>query len=87
MLAAVLRSDRALQMSIAIVRTVRTRELMESSRSIAARVEKIERGQDRTASVIEVLVDDLDRSAREGRDMKSIPPPKNRRIGFAIDDD
>jgi phage regulator Rha-like protein len=88
MLAAVLRSDRAVQMSIAIVRTfVRMRELMESSRSIAARVEKLERGHDRTASVIEVLVDDLDRLAREVRDMKSIRLPKKRRIGFVIDDD
>jgi hypothetical protein len=75
-------------MSIAIVRTfVRMLELMESSRSIAARLEKLERGHDRTASVIEVLVDDLDRLAREVKDMKSIPPPKRRRIGFVIDDD
>src|ERR1017187_6422639 len=31
------------------------RELMESNSEIAARVEKLERGHDRTASVIEVL--------------------------------
>ena len=88
MLSAVLRSDRAVQMSIAIVRTfVRMRELMESNRDIAARVEKLERGHDRTASVIEVLVDDIDRLAREVKDMKSLPPAKKRRIGFVIDDD
>jgi hypothetical protein len=41
MLSAVLRSDRAVQMSIATVRTfVRMRELMESSRGIATRVGK-----------------------------------------------
>jgi hypothetical protein len=75
-------------MSIAIVRTfVRMRELMESSREIAARVEKLERGHDRTASVIEVLVDDLDRLAREVKDMRLVPVPKKRRIGFVIDDD
>jgi hypothetical protein len=88
MLSAVLRSDRAVQMSIAIVRTfVRMRKLMESNRDIAARVEKLERGHDRTASVIEVLVDDIDRLAREVKDMKSLPPAKKRRIGFVIDDD
>jgi hypothetical protein len=88
MLSAVLRSDRAVQMSIAIVRTfVRMRELMESNREIAARVEKLERGQDRTASVIEVLVDDIDRLAREVKAMKSLPAAKKRRIGFVIDDD
>ena len=62
MLSAVLRSDRAVQMSIAIVRTfVRMRELMAANKDIAARVEKLERGRDRTASVIEVLVEDIDR--------------------------
>ena len=88
MLAAVLRSDRAVAMSIAIVRTfVRMRELMESSREIATRVEKLERGHARTASVIEVLVDDIDRLAREGKDMKAVPAPRKRRIGFVIDED
>jgi phage regulator Rha-like protein len=88
MLSAVLRSDRAVQMSIAIVRTfVRMRELMESNREIAARVEKLERGHDRTASVIELLVDDIDRLAREVKDMKALPPAKKRGIGFVIDED
>ena len=88
MLAAVLRSDRAVAMSIAIVRTfVRMRELMESSREIATRVEKLERGHARTASVIEVLVDDIDRLAREVKDMKAVPAPRKRRIGFVIDED
>ncbi len=88
MLSAVLRSDRAVQMSIAIVRTfVRMRKLMESNRDIAARVEKLERGHDRTASVIEVLVDDIDRLAREVKDLKSLPPAQKRRIGFVIDED
>ena len=56
MLSAVLRSQRAVRMSISIVRTfVRMRELMASNKEIATRVEKLERGHDRTASVIEVL--------------------------------
>ena len=75
-------------MSIAIVRSfVRMRELMKSNGEIAARVEKLERGHDRTASVIEVLVDDIDRMAREVEDMKMLPPAKERRIGFVIDED
>ena len=87
MLSAVLRSDRAVQMSIAIVRTfVRMRELMVANNAIAARVEKLERGHGRTASVIEVLVQDIDRLAREVHDMKSVPPPSKRRIGFVIDE-
>lgn len=88
MLSAVLNSQRAIQMSVAIIRAfVRLRELVISNKEIAARVEKLERGHDRTASVIEVLVEDIDRLAWEVKDMKALPPVKKRRIGFIIDDD
>jgi phage regulator Rha-like protein len=73
MLSAVLRSDRAVQMSIAMVRTfVRMRELMAANKEIAARVEKLERGHDRTASVIEVLIEDIDRLARDVKDQSRV---------------
>jgi ORF6N domain len=88
MLSAVLRSERAVQMSISIIRAfVRMRELVAFNKDIAARVEKLERGHDRTASVIEVLVEDIDRLAREVKDMKALPPVTKRRIGFIIDED
>lgn len=88
MLSAVLRSSRAVQMSIAIMRTfVRMRELMVSHKDIATRVEKLERGHDRTASVIEILVDDIDRLAHEVKDMKALPPITKRRIGFKLGDE
>jgi hypothetical protein len=52
------------EMSIAIIRTfVRLRQLIENNKDIAARVEKLERGHARTASVIELLVEDIDRLA------------------------
>ena len=57
---------------------------------IAARVEKLERGHERAASVIEILVEDIDRLAGDVKDMKALPPVKKRRIGFRIgneDDD
>jgi hypothetical protein len=45
MLSSVLRSERAIQMNIAIMRTfVRMRELMAAHQDIAARGEKLERG-------------------------------------------
>jgi hypothetical protein len=88
MLSAVLRSDRAVQMSIAIIRAfVRMRELIENNRDIAARVEKLERGHDRSASVIEILVEDIDRLAHEVKDMKALPPVTKRKIGFRLGDD
>ncbi|MEA3198046.1 MAG: hypothetical protein QOF32_2098 [Gammaproteobacteria bacterium] len=63
------------------------RELMAANKEIAARVEKLESGHARTASVIEVLVEDIDRMAREVKDMKAFPPATKRRIGFILDDE
>ena len=88
MLSSVLNSERAVQMNIAIIRAfVRMRELMVSNKEIAARIEKLERGHDRTASVIEVLVEEIDRLAREVKAMKAVPPVTKRRIGFVLDDE
>jgi ORF6N domain-containing protein len=88
MLSAVLRSQRAVQMSIGIIRAfVRMRELMASNKDIAARLDRLERSHERSASVIEVLVEDIDHLAREVKDMKAIPPLTKRRIGFFIDDE
>ena len=88
MLSAALRGHRAVQMSIGIVRAfVRMRGLIASNKDIAARVEKLERGHDRAASLIEVLVEDIDRLAREVKDMKVLPHVTKRRIGFFLNED
>jgi hypothetical protein len=88
MLSAVLHSDSAVQMSIAIIRTfVRLRQIIEANKDIAARVEKLERGHDRSASVIEILVEDIDRLAHEVKEMKVFPAPSKRKIGFDLGDD
>lgn len=64
MLSAVLKSPRAIQMSILIIDAfVRMREMIASNKDIAVRVEKLERGHDHTTSAIEVIVEDLDRLA------------------------
>jgi hypothetical protein len=89
MLSSVLRSQRAVQMNIAIMRAfVRLRELMTAHKDIAVRIEKLERGQQRTASVIEVLVEDIDRLGRKTEQIKSREPPyTRRRIGYVTDAD
>jgi len=75
-------------MNIVIVKAfVRMRELIASNKDIAARVEKLERGHDRTASVIEVLVEDIDRLAHEVKEMKALPPVTKRKIGFYTGED
>jgi hypothetical protein len=88
MLSAVLHSERAVRMSIAIVRAfVRLRELMLAHKDIAARVEKLERSHERTASVIEVLVEDIDRLGHKVEQIKPPSPYSKRRIGYIVDDD
>ena len=78
MLSAVLNSPRAIQMSIAVVEAfVRLREMIAANKDLAARVEKLEHGQRRIGSIIEVLVDEIEH-------MKTLPPPSKRKIGFDL---
>jgi hypothetical protein len=83
MLSSVLHSERAVQMNIVIMRAfVKLREVVAHHKDIAARMEKLERGHARTASVIEVLVEDIDRLALDVKQMKALPPLTKRKIGF-----
>ena len=82
-MSSVIKSDRAIQVNVMIIRAfVRMRELIAANKDIAVRVDKLERGQKRVSSVIEILVEDIDRVAKEVRQMKALPAPRKRRIGF-----
>jgi hypothetical protein len=85
MLSSVLSSERAVQMNIMVVRAfLRLRELIASSKDIAARIEKLETDQRHTASIIEVLVDEIDSIARDVRGMKTLSSTPKRKIGFDL---
>jgi hypothetical protein len=85
MLSSVLRSPRAVRINIDIMRAfVRLRQILEQNRDIAARVEKLEGKHERAASVIEMLVEDVDRLAAEVKDMKALPDTPKRKIGFQV---
>ena len=77
MLASVLNSKRAVQMSILIIRAfVKLREMLATHKDLAARMAKIENVQKRQKSVITILAEEID-------DLKRLPPPRpKRRIGF-----
>ena len=76
MLSAVLNSQRAVQMSILIVRAfVKMRELLANHKDLAARVEKLESAQKKHGSIIAVLAEEIE-------EMKRLPEPRKRRIGF-----
>jgi len=88
MLSSVLNSERAIQVNLMIVRAfIRIRELIVSNKDLAIRIDKLERSHDRTSSVIEVLVEDIDRLSSEVQDMKALPPATKRRIGFFTGED
>jgi hypothetical protein len=83
MLASVLRSPRAIRTGLSIVRAfIRMREVLATHGELAARIERLEGNQERTVSVIEALVDDIDRLAAEVDQMRALPPDIGRRIGF-----
>jgi hypothetical protein len=77
MLSSVLGSKRAIQMNILIIRAfVKMRELLASNKDLAVRVEKLEASQQRHASVLALLADEIDT-------LKETPPePTKEQIGF-----
>ena len=85
MLSAVLHSGRAVETSIMIVRAfIALREMIAANKDLAARVEKLESGHRQTASIIDVLVDEIENVARDVREVKALPPPSKRKIGFDL---
>jgi hypothetical protein len=76
MLSAVLKSQRAVEMSILIIRAfVKIRELLAGHKQLAARVEKLEGAQKRHASIISILAEEIDQ-------LKQPPLLPKRAIGF-----
>lgn len=79
MLSSVLNSKRAVQMNILIIRAfVQIRELLATNKDLAARVEKLEAGQKEHASIIGILAEEID-------ELKLLPEPPKRRIGYKTD--
>ena len=77
MLSSVLHSKRAVQMNILVVRAfVKLREIISNNKDLANRIEKVEATQKKHASIIAILVDEINK-------MKKLPPEKPKGpIGF-----
>ncbi len=77
MLSSVLNSERAVQMNIVIMRTfVKLREVLATNKDLAYRLELIEATQQEHASIITVMVDEINA-------LKELPPVQpTRPIGF-----
>ena len=69
-------------MNIMIFRAfVRVREMIAVNKYLAIRVEKLEAGHRQRASILDALVDEIDRIADEVKTIKALPVSK-RKIGF-----
>ena len=78
LLSSVLNSERAVQMNIVIMRAfVKLRELLVTNKELAFRIEQIEATQRDQASIIDVVVDEINALKQPPPD-----PPKNP-MGFA----
>jgi len=76
-------SQRATQMNVLVRRTfVRLREIIAANKDLAARIEKLEANHRQSASIVDVLVDEIDGLAREVKESKILPPPARRKIDF-----
>jgi hypothetical protein len=76
MLSSVLKSDRAVQMNILIIRAfVKIRELLATNKDLADRVAKLETSQNKHASIIGVLAEQIHK-------LKLLPEPPKRHIGY-----
>ena len=91
MLSSVLNSDRAVQMSILIVRAfVKLRELLATHKDLAAKIEKLETGQRDHAIAIGLVAKDIENLAKGvNREFKKLQAPRRRkpRIGFHVPDE
>ncbi|HEV2688597.1 MAG TPA: ORF6N domain-containing protein [Bryobacteraceae bacterium] len=76
MLSSVLRSERAVQMNILIVRAfIRLRDMLLTNKDLADRIEALEADQQNHASVITLLAEEI-------QDLKQFPEPTKRNFGF-----
>jgi hypothetical protein len=83
MLSSVLKSPKAVQVNIMIVRAfIRMREMIADNMNLTHRVERLEQTQDRTTSVIDVIVDDINRLTEEVELSRALPLKSRRPMGF-----
>jgi hypothetical protein len=79
-----LEGKRRLHCDLDLESFITMRELTAENKEVLIRVQKLEGSHDRTASVIEILVDDFDRIANDLKQLKKLPLSTRRKIGFDL---
>ncbi len=88
MLASVLRSDRAIQMSILIVRAfVKLRELLATNKALAQRIDQLTATVKDHAALFDIVIRDIEKLDKKfSKEIRRIQNPRRRkaRIGFHL---
>ena len=78
MLASVLKSDRAIKISINIIKAfVKLREMLSTNKELAHKLEQLERKTEKHDEEIKLIFDAI-------RQLMAPPEPKKRKIGFIV---
>jgi hypothetical protein len=89
MLSSVLRSKRAVNMNIVIVRAfVKLRQILASHTALARRIEKMEATQKDHAAILSIVVNDIETLSKNmAKEFRRLQNPRRRkpRIGFVTD--
>jgi hypothetical protein len=88
MLSSVLKSERAVQMNIAIMRAfVKLREVLATNRALAQRIEQLTATQKDHAALFDIVIQDIQKLDQKfSREIRRLQGPRRRkaRIGFLI---
>lgn len=86
MLSSVLKSERAVQMNILIIRAfVKLREVMATHRELARKMERMEYTQKDHAAVLSIVVKDIqDLEKKVMTELKDLRPPRRRKPRFGF---
>ena len=86
MLSSILKSKRAIQMNICIIRAfMKLREVLASHKALARKIEQLDSKQKDQAELLSIVVQDIDELGRTvSREFKKLEPARRRRssIGF-----
>jgi hypothetical protein len=89
MLSSVLNSERAVQMSILIVRAfVKLREVLASHKDLARKIEKLDAAQKDHAAVLGIVIKDIQALGKHvAKEFENLKSPRRRKspIGFKVD--
>src|SRR5215831_536172 len=91
MLSSVLRSDRAVQMNIVIIRAfVKMRELLATNKALAQRIEQLTATVKDHAALFDIVIQDIQKLDQKfSKEVRRLKNPRRRkpRIGFHVPDD